>query len=343
MIQHDFNIERYDKPLHRKDDYLALAKLVFGANRQIMEHKWEWQYLSDTGFGNASLYLALEDDRVAGIMGCLPVVLNVKNHEVRAVWMVDAMTHPDFRKMGVAMRIHDRVESDYQVVMAKSVSDQILPLDKKRGYRLVGATPHLVKVLSAKAFRQGFSQQDKADEAADRPYSVEERASAMTGIDLATKIDDSFDDLWERVRDKFDVAVMKNSLYLNWRYTKCPMSQYAVLQCRSGGRLEGFMVVKIVEKDGWIVETLVDPYDSPTFERLIRSALRLFRHERVARVYTLATHKSLKLKFYRHLFFPARTSSRIIFKPCDQGIVLDDNGGLWHMNEGDSDSELFRT
>jgi hypothetical protein len=58
--------------------------------------------------------------------------------------------------------------------------------------------------------------------------------------------DASFDRLWEKLEDRWPVALVRNSEYLEWRFRGHPWHEYRLLTCRDGaGELMGYAVLLV--------------------------------------------------------------------------------------------------
>lgn len=340
-----FNIRKFDRALDKKDDLLDLAKAVFKATWGIIEKKWEWQYFANPNCVDPPIYLALKEGYIAGSMGYIPIRLIINGREVDAAWMIDAMTHPDFRRMGISMRLHERIEKDFTVILAKSISNMISPLDHKRNYVFIRPARYMVRVIDYKNFLKALLK-DKKSTINNATVKSPEQMVSPIGFERVRQFDHRFDELADNIKYQFEYMIKKTALYLKWRYLECPLAKYIIFQSCAGDTLKGFVVLRIVReggiKMGWIVDLSVSPSDSDIFNKLIQGSLAYFKMQQVVCVYTLASHRSIKRNLYKKLFLPKMACARIIAKSGVESLALQADARFWHMTEGDSDIELFR-
>lgn len=80
--------------------------------------------------------------------------------------------------------------------------------------------------------------------------------------------------LWDEVRNRFGITVIRRCAYLNWRYTK---GDYIILLCRDGEDLLGYAVLKIAGQPGSRVGYVMDILSKEDVAAPILSrALRIF-------------------------------------------------------------------
>jgi len=340
-----FYVRRFDRTIDKKNELLNLAKIVFGDTWDIIKKKLEWQYFDNPNCREPPIYLALKDECIAGAMGYIPITFIANGSEVDAAWMIDAMTPPDFRRRGISNMLHDRMEHDFSLVLAKSISDMILPLDLKRNYVVIRPARYMVRIINYKRYLKAQLQMVNSVKDNIEPRFPTQKTMPL-GLEKVEKFDQSFDEFCEYVKDKFKYMVKKDSSYLKWRYLDCPLADYTVLQSRSGNTLRGFVVLRTVResgfKTGWIVDLLVNPLDSEGFNNLIDGCLKFFKDKHVSWIYTLASHRAIKNKLYKKLFLPKSSCACMIAKSGAESLALQSDAELWHVTEGDSDSELFR-
>ncbi|HEX6710050.1 MAG TPA: hypothetical protein VF068_06925 [Rubrobacter sp.] len=113
---------------------------------------------------------------------------------------------------------------------------------------------------------------------------VDEALGNRFGADLETEtldgFDDSFDDLFERVAAVVPCLAEKDAAFLRWRYGPgSPQAPVTVLGVRSGGRMLGYVVLKVAihGQDGYILDLTALPGRKDVVRALLREAVRYFR------------------------------------------------------------------
>ena len=77
----------------------------------------------------------------------------------------------------------------------------------------------------------------------------------------------------------YEIITVRDSLYLNWRYIECPLTEYKIFAVVDGGLVKGYMVLSCEEGDflrGNIVDILVSPSEHQIAELLVQKAISYF-------------------------------------------------------------------
>ncbi len=84
------------------------------------------------------------------------------------------------------------------------------------------------------------------------------------------------DELWLRVRHRYPLCFVRDARWLNYRYRDCPFGRHRIWLARRHGRLEGYLVVRLWEREGVQLATVLDWLDGQDLgllrEMLVRAA-----------------------------------------------------------------------
>lgn len=83
-------------------------------------------------------------------------------------------------------------------------------------------------------------------------------------IERIFEFGEEFDDLWNLVRKKIKIAVIRDSTYLNWRYIQKPEENYIIFNIKKNKELKGYIVLKIAQKFGLKIGLIIDILADPT-------------------------------------------------------------------------------
>ena len=159
-------------------------------------------------------------------------------------------------------------------------------------------------------------------------------------VSEVTRYSEEIDDLWRRARNGLDLAIVRDSRYLNWRFADAPFD-YRLWEVRAESGLSAIAVTR----SNWcgqpilaIVEFLGLPGDAASLHAVLRHAVRRAYAERMHRV---------------ELWLPARSASfaaalAIGFASEPSGLTLaarvhgaspsfEWHRQNWHYTIGDSD------
>jgi GNAT superfamily N-acetyltransferase len=353
----DITIRKYQ--IGDEKGLTLLAKAVWGSH--FDESYWRWKYLENPLGYNFS-YVAVSNNNIVGFMGGIPWRLIVIGKELVGAQYTDLMVHPEWRNKGIFFPIN-----------RKSLDEA----KAKTSFHYGFSTPNSFRIY-AKRFRwesfQPFKMQKVIDLKLSILYGLKQRKSfnfsRLTNLIfrfLSSKLisskndeplrtnlvvrkinqfDSRFDELWEKVYMKFNIATIRDSQYLDWRYIRNPQFRYTVFGAEEDGNLSGFVVLRCEkEKDmmrGLIIDLLVDPNQEMTANCLIGESLKFFRSQKVASVNTwMFEHNHIFYGLLRKNGFSLKSTDNVIvvIKSYSQDIsnnYLKDTHN-WYLTMGDCD------
>ncbi len=217
----------------------------------------------------------------------------------------DQCIHPDFQEQGLTRpwrewRDEQRAKLPPRVGMSEgSTHPRLIRSSKRRGQRLEVANhvERLTLPLDLGAIARGGGASGdrvtprslfRAARTLQRMLAgrLRWRSSSEVSSTIEVRDVESFDEradaLWERVREEFDYAVMRNRDYLNWRYIDPRAGVYRVRAAMDGDELAGFMVTGANgtdEVDAQVVDLLVLPGRNAVLRALVADAVAHARGE----------------------------------------------------------------
>jgi len=102
---------------------------------------------------------------------------------------------------------------------------------------------------------------------------------ANAKIQNINQFDQRFDKLWEQVSQNYPILIVRDSLYLNWRYAEYPFSGVHSFGLFRENELLGFAVIhNTIDEDGLsfvaILELFVPPCEKAVFEHLLEEIIQ---------------------------------------------------------------------
>jgi hypothetical protein len=237
-----------------------------------------------------SVVLAEHDGAIAGMLGAIPFVFNCHGEESRAVWLVNYVLRPEYRRGASALQLLKALHrAPFATQVAYGNDPAVVPLYRAVGFRIPPAIPrHLALLANARArttelLRLTHSHwcQERAESLA-REFEIAPDDSPAGAC--ATQIPSGWDERDWPVIAAQTVGAARNLAYLTWRYSNHPSFSYRVLALPEGPRT-GLLVWRLetiqrrtergtepLDRMGRIVEFL------PASRRNARALLRcLFR------------------------------------------------------------------
>jgi len=263
-------------------------------------HYWEWKYFKNP-FCDSFMSVAFDGDRVVGETGGIPCQIKVGHKEFLGMQIVDIIILAEYRKGGTFFKLmkmgrleakkHDRslsyaisIKKTYKISTRWLRFRGVFPI--KRFVNVLDPSPYLKKKMGALggliggAGRVGLSAFRPGRLSVDKGLSVED----------VKVFDKRFDEFWQRAGKSYNIAVVRDSKYLTWRYTECPIHTYNVFAATSGERLEGYIICSSATesgvKKGRIVDLFVEKGNCGAAGTLINRAMDWFREDGCALVVT---------------------------------------------------------
>ncbi|MBI4523753.1 MAG: GNAT family N-acetyltransferase [Deltaproteobacteria bacterium] len=290
---------------------------------------WRWKYFESPA-GAAAVFIALDHNQIVGRFGILPIKARINGKEVLAAEVVDGDVLQSYRKGGLLFEL---VASARQAAMEKGTRFEFGfgPQEKTAiGFRTLGAglvapVHRVVKIVF--------------------PLISALAGAAATNVQVKEirYFDPSFDELWKKWRGG-EIAVVRDSAYLNWRYLKCPVADYKVFTAERSGELSGFAVLEIFNR-GWLrCGNIVDIFSSQDDEvpaSLLLAAIRYFAQRGVLVAIAWVPQHSSLLPVFREMGFHSFPSwVNIGARSCQEQEIpqtyLEDERH-WHYAIGDKD------
>jgi len=265
---------------------VELYKQVLGS---VRSSEWlDWKYYKNPA-GDHDIQVAEVDGEVVGSLGIRAMRAKIEEQEISACHVCDLMIKNDFRR-GTFMRLSKAATRDYEgkgrlFVYGTSVKDTLLLSVKLLGFATAGPIKRLVRILDPTPYLQRklkFRPLARILGLLGAFYlELRHWRSMKTAPDYLIKkvdrVDERFDELWQRRRDDYEISIVRDTTYLRWRYFQNPVQTYTVLAAEKEGRLEGFIVVCLrvgFINRGFIVDMLADPSDDELCRSLLSEALR---------------------------------------------------------------------
>lgn len=298
-----------------RDALIELSRIVFeetGTDKinELGADFWDWQFARQPS-NRMGVWLAEFDGQIVAQLPTNIVRLKWENRELLAAVVIDLMVHPAHRNKSLFVKLGRAAHTEmgktgigitaglpnknsypgavrflkYQPVC--QIPLLILPVRWSRLLERAGVPAWLSRPLGmvAGVGRHLFS----------RPAP---RASNRVQIREVAEFPDAIDEFWQRVSPAHNIMTVRDLKYLKWRYRGCPTRAYAIQVAESDGRLVGYLVRRVFEKDGLrlgaLMDVLVDPGRADVLNALLGKAIAAFRNDKVDAVAALMQ----KDKFY---------------------------------------------
>jgi hypothetical protein len=161
-------------------------------------------------------------------------------------------------------------------------------------------------------------------------------------VEVVRRLDDSADDLWERVAAKLTLAVRRDAAYVNWRFAEPPHARYAIAVLRRQGEVAAYAVYRHAHEPRGRVTHLVDFLAEPGDDRAVKTLLRWVDREALIvdsdKIRCHVLHAGFRKLLKRSGYFGVRSSVSLSVKVNDPGTsrTFYETTADWHFTYGDT-------
>jgi len=335
-----------------EENLVEIYRDVFGVELGV--RYWRWKYFENP-CGEPTMFVALDGARIIGETGGIACNVMVDGRDSRGVQMVDIVVLPEYQKGGPFFKLAKLVRQteqaegallSYAISIKKTykISTRILKFRGvspiKRFIKVLDPSPYLRKKMGPMGGLVGGV--GKLGLSVLRPGRLTEdkglRVVEIKGFD------ERFDDLWERVGPSYNIAVVRSSEYLEWRYTRCPIKDYNIFAAVAGERLDGYVICAFYMeegiKKGRIVDIFVEKGNKGSAGLLINRAVDYFREEGCALAVTWGLEGSWLSPLLQKASFAVKDTPHDLITRVENDVMDIDylrDVQNWHFNMGDSD------
>jgi ribosomal protein S18 acetylase RimI-like enzyme len=323
--------------------------------------RWRWKLKGRKApVENVWLAVTTADGRIVGHHAGIPISLKVQGSVHDGFVIVDAMTHPDFRRQGIFTALS---EATYKAWSSANVAVILGLPNENLGSRTehVGWQPilplhwsRLLLRLDELARRPGrlpaqlVPLADGVGRPASRIWRLAWDWPAAPGITVArvdrAEVDGVGDRSWLAVGKRYSNCIVRDGSWLRWRFIEPPDVAYTLLAARHNDGIRGFLAYRTSfvagRRWGTICALFVAPDDRIAASALVRRALADLSAEGCGTVVALSVPGSrlegtLSARHFRrqpHHFEMMAVALDPLLRPALTGDPLE-----WHVSGSDFD------
>jgi hypothetical protein len=236
-------------------------------NRRTLQN-WFWKYTARNPAGESVVWVAEHNEKIVAHFAAVPYTLKTFDEEVTASHSIGALVEVKYQNRGLLKLVGDK--------MLRNLSERNIAFTwgfpNQRAYQFEKQALGYHDLINFDQWTVGKEKLERND-----PYDLSFRK--------ITTFDDSFDALWEECSPGYDVAVKRDSVYLNWRFIQRPDWWYYPFGYYEGHNLKGYVVLKLYREDdilrGHIVDIFARKDDRETLSRLIDGGMGFFAEQAV--------------------------------------------------------------
>ncbi len=342
--------------LSEKNELLKFLRTAYADNPRMSDVSfWNWHFLENpyVDVNNLPVWIAKDGDEIVGQLAATPFKLKVGDEEKRAMWILDLIVRPDYRRKGLGKKLAAAAEKYCPLGLGINTAEQhSTALLENLGWTMFGKVPRYNKLLyPGEALREisRIKTLRRFANAVFAPLRPRSNPHALEkNLRRAEKFDSSFDDLWRESAAQWTCAVVRETVFLNWQYVNQPGKKYDILACYENEKLVGYAVLyfRKTDADGALAKAAITDliYHSSkpieTIDELLRGSLQIALERRAGALVTDALDSLIekRLKFFG--FGRVKSPLQLLVKSNERREILEDTN-QWLVTRGDSDTSVF--
>ena len=238
-----------------KTSVFDLRKAVYG--EPFKNDEWNWKYEQPIT-KQSKIFVADHDGQIVGLRPLVFFPVQVKGKVKEQGLHIDVMTHPEFQRRGIFSKL---VKEAFNYAKKEGVdfiftfpNHNSFPSYSKLGWTHICSVPLLVfpqkeKNIVKTAVKNGFFRSFLygCSTLVFRLVRLMGRSCKIDPqilIKKVTHFDSRYDDLWASCVIKYNICVVRDSKFLNWRYVNKPGENYIILEAIKDNKLAGYIILK---------------------------------------------------------------------------------------------------
>ncbi len=328
-----------------EEQIVRLFNHIFNRTRDISFWNWENK---ENPRGESLIAVLRDDGEIKGQLCLQATLLKVEDKSLIAGQRIASMLDEAYRSTGAFGKLFQNLLQqtsgrDWPLIIGFPNPPSLQALKKIQPIVVVAEIPRFVKFFSGfQAGRAACANPILAQGAGmllHIPLWLRNRKQALDPFVRALDhFDTRFDRLWEQVKGKLPVATLRDSAYLNWRYSQSP-TDYRVFVRERYGELRGYLVLLQEDKLVHIVDMLVlqPEQDLPP---LLAQADAFARACGLPLSCWCLDQGEVSSVLRRHGFFRLRSENRLVLTniSCPEPLMrILSQEHNWYVTMGDSD------
>jgi len=341
---------------------INLFKLVYGkqmGKTESIKH-WNWEYKKNPN-NRIEIFLAIDKNKIIGHYAIIPMKMKIGNAEYIVSLSLDTMTHKRYRGQGIFPQLATNLYEDLgknkiPITYGFPNSQSYKGFINKLNWFEISKVPIYIKPLNfvsiVNLYLKNIILSKFIGNILKSLFNLFIK-KIQTPIDIEikefTKIGNEFDTLWNNTKNEIIVGIVRDQVYLNWRYLQKPEDNYIIYGLMEKHILRGYTILKIEErfnlKIGLIMDILTDPSDTLYQTLLVNHAVSYFKKKKVDIISVIIYPFSRYYKAFRKqrffhafkLFFPEDIYFGARINNSDVDFSLIKNPRNWYITWGDTD------
>lgn len=343
------------------EGFEELSVISFGEGTNCKKEMYEWLFEKNPYNKNGNMmYLLKEGDKVIGCDGLIPNELYVRGKIVLAAHSVKSMTHPDYKKQGIFRKMTEnsceRGKQDGVDVVIGLANDQSYPAYQRFGWptlfeKEVYVKPILINNILKRRIKVGLlASIGNSIYSAYMKNKLNNVMDKEIKFEILNNVPENIQQCWDRFKDKYDVLLVRDYKYLNYRYNQRPDVDYVTILAKLNNEIIGFAILHNSVANGSKMTSSVEFFTDPNNERYIKALANgvskyCYDNSLEYLVVGSGLFGSYKKVLLENGFMITRKppkNNMMIANVLSDKLTMDEINGheKWHITQGDGETEL---
>jgi hypothetical protein len=255
-----------------KPAMLALIQEEYGNVDRIQESYFDW--LASKSPPDLPWRVVREKATGRAISSSWSVVAQAvwRGQEMPMMMGFDVIVAKAYRRQGIyrsllAQRREDTVQAGYRFATVFPNQKSMPGLVKSPAHHLVSRVPLMIRPLDIRALTASSVDSPLLRWAVNLGWDVagrtlwrQPRAPGSDGsIRVLEDTDlEDYDRFWDKIKTKYEVMLVRNRGYLQWRFVDIPTRKYQILSARQGTEMLGYIVLRQADVRGTTTGLIAD-------------------------------------------------------------------------------------
>lgn len=342
-----------------EEQIFELVEAVQGERVPEKEHwlkGWKWMFVDnpDSAF---IIWLAEHDGKMVGVYPAIIETMKVEDKVIKGAQLVDTMTHPHYRRHGICSTLGKKALSEIENGKARLAycfpTQQVYPLHMKSGWLDISPLQVMIKPLNLYSLLEKYLTRKRlllrifiiAGKLATKIVFRSKKPPRVNGLAVSqiSYFDDRFDAFWQKVSNDYNIIVVRDKKYLNWRYIDVPNAKYMVYVAEKDEEIYGYVVLgydKTKELTFGYIYDIIAPSDrEDVIQCLISKSVERFEEQKVDVIFSqMVPNKIYRKALLKNGFIPYfRSKSRFIAYNASPNLSQSfiKNPKNWFIQKGD--------
>lgn len=297
-------------------------------NYRTLEN-WYWKFTENNPAGHSFIWVAEHNEHLVGHFAAVPYRLKVFDEELTASHTIGALVDKKFQNRGLLKFVGEKLMEE----LVQNNIPYTWGFPNKLAHRFENVVLKYNDLVNFDLWKIEKTNIKKSPpDPCVRPVK---------------EFDETFDQLWKTCSPDYEIAVVRNKIYLNWRYLQRPDWDYFPFAFYKNDVLKGYVVLKLYREEetlrGHIIDIFARRDDEKTLSQLVNSSLNFFIEQAVDEVTVLLLGSPLIERLF--------TGQGFVKTPIDRPLILRINkehkyqdqvldNSHWYFTMGDS-TEIF--